>query len=810
VYVRRVLARGSKLIAGLVLFAVQFFFLSQVTSAAADTCTWTGAVSANWSNGGNWTGCDNGNVPQAGDNLLFPDSGSNHTMTNDTVVTYNNITFALGSTYSVTFNTVALSGSFNVFGTITALNPSVRFIASSGTPTLNIQNGSIPSSTEVEVFVSGSAVFNVFTTNSSVTLPFFDGFTTSFNLIGNPTDPIESYTSSATSSSFTASDGVHIQRAGFTCAATNCLGNDANAIYLDGSDASGDAYLRFDKADLVFPNQIDLMNANGMTGELQMIFLQDATLSGQLVIGNTSFIVVGDGVTSTISGNTIIGASTQMQGAGDYTTSVLNLTGPIGGSGTIYTADAHVIFAGDNTSYTGTINVEGSSVAEATRAESFGDDSGPTNVASGSTALINSGSDIGFFNEPLTIAGTGVGGSYNGALVNQGEYVALREEVTLSGDATITNNAPVKSMVFVGKITGAFSPTFTGSGNGIVLVNTSDNDYTGTTYVNGMRLFLSDSDNVIKIPHDAVVTATPSKDAYIISQAEEQIADAAKITINSDTSVGGFAVSGGHTETVGTVEGDGLIDLGSSSDTLRIGGGNVSGTFTGQILSANGSIQKIGTGTWNMQGTNEDLGSGFASFEVAEGTFLANFANTSGAFSSFGVTGGTLGGSDIIGPTHVYSGTIAPGNSPGCLNPDGDVVMSSDATLTIQLAGTTICSQYDKLAASGVVSLNNATLLLNPSFTPTVGDVFTIVEGSSVDGTFNGLPNGATVTASGLRFRINYSSNNVTLTYLGGSLTSTSSSLAVTGQNWQLYSSIASVLLLAGTAAVFFHRRKLT
>src|SRR6187402_2016960 len=48
-----------------------------VVSAAADTCTWTGATNGNWSTGTNWTGCDNSGVPENGDTLVFPASAAN-------------------------------------------------------------------------------------------------------------------------------------------------------------------------------------------------------------------------------------------------------------------------------------------------------------------------------------------------------------------------------------------------------------------------------------------------------------------------------------------------------------------------------------------------------------------------------------------------------------------------------------------------------------------------------------------------------------------------------------------------------------
>ena len=48
------------------------FLLGGVAKAAVDTCTWTGGgADNNFSTAANWTGCDNGNVPENGDTLDF-------------------------------------------------------------------------------------------------------------------------------------------------------------------------------------------------------------------------------------------------------------------------------------------------------------------------------------------------------------------------------------------------------------------------------------------------------------------------------------------------------------------------------------------------------------------------------------------------------------------------------------------------------------------------------------------------------------------------------------------------------------------
>jgi hypothetical protein len=82
---------------------------SNTTYAAIDTCTWTGASNSSWSNSGNWTGCDNGNLPQAGDRLVFPDGASNTTNTNNFPAGRSFQKITIGSGYSIGGNNVTLS-----------------------------------------------------------------------------------------------------------------------------------------------------------------------------------------------------------------------------------------------------------------------------------------------------------------------------------------------------------------------------------------------------------------------------------------------------------------------------------------------------------------------------------------------------------------------------------------------------------------------------------------------------------------------------------------------------------------------------
>jgi fibronectin-binding autotransporter adhesin len=73
---------------------------------------------------------------------------------------------------------------------------------------------------------------------------------------------------------------------------------------------------------------------------------------------------------------------------------------------------------------------------------------------------------------------------------------------------------------------------------------------------------------------------------------------------------------------------------------------------------------------------------------------------------------------------------------------NGDLNLNSDG-----LGGATLAATFD------------------PSFTSAVGETFTIVQTTgTLTGTFLGFANDDTVTLGGLNFKVNYTSNSVTLT----------------------------------------------
>ena len=167
-------------------------------------------------------------------------------------------------------------------------------------------------------------------------------------------------------------------------------------------------------------------------------------------------------------------------------------------------------------------------------------------------------------------------------------------------------------------------------------------------------------------------------------------------------------------------------------------------------LAAN---QDFGDVVHNRAGRTTQLdvsaaGTTFNSLNLTDGTLAIN----SGSLTVTGgatVNGGTLSGTATIdGNLTVNSGSLAPGNSPGTIIVNGNLVLANPATFDVEINGTTAGTEYDQVVVNGTVSLGNAVLNVTEGFDPTEGDEFILIANDGTDavtGTFNNLAEGATV-----------------------------------------------------------------
>jgi hypothetical protein len=86
----------------------------------------------------------------------------------------------------------------------------------------------------------------------------------------------------------------------------------------------------------------------------------------------------------------------------------------------------------------------------------------------------------------------------------------------------------------------------------------------------------------------------------------------------------------------------------------------------------------------------------------------------------------------------VITGVVAPGNSPGCVTDQGNVVFEGGASLQIELGGTTPCTGYDQYTVNLSLTLNSPTLIvtLYNGYVPKAGDSFDILNWGTLSGTF--------------------------------------------------------------------------
>jgi autotransporter-associated beta strand protein len=200
----------------------------------------------------------------------------------------------------------------------------------------------------------------------------------------------------------------------------------------------------------------------------------------------------------------------------------------------------------------------------------------------------------------------------------------------------------------------------------------------------------------------------------------------------------------------------GAIDI---QDTTGLD--NLTGTITlnaaSFILSAN-----IGVNTLNLTGT---INNGPNDLSLVGGggysTILSGNVTGTGHVVNFG---STLSGTGTIqGPLNVNQGTLSPGSigTPGTLN-SGDATFGIGTTFNPTLGnfnnqlpndGTSLLNSTGSVNLSG----SNLNLSFQNGFVPDPSKSYVVIEAAgTINGTFNGLPDGAPITVNGQHFLVRY------------------------------------------------------
>jgi autotransporter-associated beta strand protein len=408
---------------------------------------------------------------------------------------------------------------------------------------------------------------------------------------------------------------------------------------------------------------------------------------------------------------------------------------PIGAGGTLTTTSGHIEFHDSSTASSGTFTNNGGAVVGGNAGSTFFFDTATagnavfTNTPASATDAVSA--QMGFFG--ASSAGSATLTSNGAAMSSVEAPLTQFFDHSTAADCTLINNG--------GMVSGAFGATIlfedsSTAGNATLIANGGISGGAGARL-----LFLDRSTGGV-----ARVELFGNGDMEISSH------------------LAGFSV--------GSIEGDGLVSLGSAS--LRLGLNKLSTTFSG-VIQGSGSLVKLGTGTLTVGGDNTYTGG----TTINDGALLVQ--SSKGSSTGTGpiqVIIGTFGGTgSVTGPVTVGTGSnsgafLAPGKNrkhPGTLAISGPLTLNSDGTYQVELSGKH--SIADKIVAAGV-TINNAhfsfAVLGNSALSD--GTVFTVIDNTAstpMSGTFANLADGSIFTIGRNTFEVSYEGgdgNDLTLT----------------------------------------------
>lgn len=215
-----------------------------------------------------------------------------------------------------------------------------------------------------------------------------------------------------------------------------------------------------------------------------------------------------------------------------------------------------------------------------------------------------------------------------------------------------------------------------------------------------------------------------------------------------------YHYTGGTLRATKSLNDQGVLDLGSAAVTVALDK-NTFGNFTkGQILNATSATFTGGVGSIM------NFAKGFDPFTQIGSIQTQGLIHIDGDPVTV-PHANSLGGSGTIDGDVTNLGVISPGNSPGELDVVGNYTQASDATLSMEIAGTT-GDKFDLVTVTGNASIGGTLdVALLDDFVPSAGDQFTIFTAGSVSGHFvNALDH---IDFAGGRFDVNYSPTAITL-----------------------------------------------
>lgn len=203
----------------------------------------------------------------------------------------------------------------------------------------------------------------------------------------------------------------------------------------------------------------------------------------------------------------------------------------------------------------------------------------------------------------------------------------------------------------------------------------------------------------------------------------------ANASIHLADRVSAYHTTAGASVAIGALSGAAGSKL--SNTAWTVGAKNTNSTFAGSI--AGNSINKVGTGTWTLTGSNYYTGP----TTVTAGTLMVNGDNRSASGAVTVAAGAVLAGTGFIGgaTTIQNGGTLSPGsNTIGTLTFTGSLNLEAGCTNRFEINKT--ASAADRVDVAGALKLGGALVVTNRSGTLAAGDTFRLFNAGTLSGSF--------------------------------------------------------------------------
>jgi hypothetical protein len=455
-------------------------------------------------------------------------------------------------------------------------------------------------------------------------------------------------------------------------------------------------------------NETGTLNLNG--GIITMDFTQPFTNHGTLNFNSGRF-TLGDNL-GIGSGTSVFGANITLQ-AGKEIIVPSSRTTTIGPAASII-LDGGVLSTGTLVNSGGTFSFRSGTLRLTSSAALSIGTGGPL----GANVTLPTGSTLQLSSSDASVASTGIltvaGGNFSATNFTNNGSMVIR-----SGSAStlsFTNNAGAQTIVEGNLSVGA---GFTNANGGRLELAGGTGRVSGGLNNNGLTL------------GDGTITGAVTNNAI------------GKIRVDTGKTLfftGAFSPNAGELNLQGgTLDFTGAIT--NSAGALIAGRGAL---YTGGLTN-NGQMAFSG-GNADIHGdvTNAAGARIVTSGAGATTTFFDDVTHNgleifTGANASTVFFGAQSGAGPFTGTGTVYFiGDLRPGNSPASVLYEGDLVLGGAATLTLELGGLALGTQYDHLNVGGTFSADGTLdVLLYDGFAPHFGDTFDLFDAGDIAGHFD-------------------------------------------------------------------------